>query len=53
MSPALLVLAASSLSAPTPADAPPVGPAQTIRERLATPVTLSIRGQSLRAADSE
>src|SRR4029077_8549932 len=50
MSPLLLLLAAASLSAPAPADAPPVGPAQTIRERLARPITLSLREQSLRAA---
>ena len=50
MSPALLLLAASSLSAPAPPDAPSVSPAVALRERLARPVTLSIREQSLKAA---
>jgi hypothetical protein len=50
MSPALLLLAASCFSAPAPADAPPAGPASKVREKLARPVTLGLREQSLRGA---
>jgi hypothetical protein len=41
-----LAIAGFALAAP----APPAGPGQTVRERLSRPVTLTLHGQSLRAA---